>query len=73
MEVYVNYPVDDEGKKELRVAIAQFHATLVVKAVDDLNLDRLSKKKVMKELLNNAKNEAKNESKLLKGTSAVKH
>lgn len=73
MEVYVNYPVDDEGRKELKTAIAQFHATLVVKAVDDLNLDRLSKKKVIKELLNNAKNEAQKEIKLLKGTSAVKH
>ena len=58
MRVYVNYPVDKDGVLELQKAIAIFHATLVMKSVDKLNLDNFSKKKVIKELLEKAKTEA---------------
>ncbi len=58
MRVYVNYPVDKDGVLELQKAIAIFHATLVMKSVDKLNLDNFSKKKVIKELLERAKTEA---------------
>ena len=51
MEVIVNYPTDKEGVEELARAVAQVHATLAMKAVNDLNLDRDSKKKVIKKLL----------------------
>lgn len=51
MEVIVNYPTDKEGVEELARAVAQAHATLAMKAVNDLNLDRDSKKKVIKKLL----------------------
>ena len=58
MRVYVNYPVDKDGVLELQKAIAIFHAALVMKSVDKLNLDNFSKKKVIKELLEKAKTEA---------------
>lgn len=58
MRVYVNYPVDKDDVLELQKAIAIFHATLVMKSVDKLNLDNFSKKKVIKELLEKAKTEA---------------
>ena len=58
MKVYVNYPDDKDGVLELQKSIAMFHATLVMKSVDKLNLDNFSKKKVIKELLEKAKTEA---------------
>ena len=71
MKVYVNYPDDKDGVLELQKAIAMFHATLVMKYVDKLNLDNFSKRKLIKELLEKAKVEALTEEK--KSTSAVKH
>ncbi len=71
MKVYVNYPDDKDGVLELQKAIAMFHATLVMKSVDKLNLDNFSKKKVIKELLEKAKTEALAEVK--KSTSVIKH
>lgn len=71
MKVYVNFPSDDEGILELNKSIAMFHATLVMKQVDALNLDNASKRKVIKGLLEKAKEEmniGKN-----KGTSDIKH
>ena len=61
MNVYVNYPNDDNGKKELAHAKAKFHAFLVMKAVDNLNLDELSKRKVIKSLLEKVKLETSKE------------
>ena len=71
MKVYVNYPDDKDGVLELQKAIAMFHATLVMKSVDKLNLDNFSKRKLIKELLEKAKCEALTEEK--KSTSVIKH
>lgn len=51
MKVYINYPNDEDGVLELQKAIAMFHATLVMKSVDKLNVDNLSKKRIIKKLL----------------------
>lgn len=71
MKVYVNFPSDDEGILELNKSIAMFHATLVMKQVDALNLDNASKRKVIKGLLEKAKEEINIEKN--KGTSDIKH
>ena len=71
MKVYVNYPDDKDGVLELQKSIAMFHANLVMKSVDKLNLDNFSKRKLIKELLEKAKCEALTEEK--KSTSVIKH
>lgn len=63
MEVFVNYPKDEEGIKELSKAVAQVHATLVLKSVEDLDISSESKKKVIKSLIQKAKEEAIKEEK----------
>ena len=45
MEVYVNYPTDEEGWKIFRKAVADVHAFLVVDTIKNLPLSEESKKK----------------------------
>lgn len=47
MELYVNMPTTDEGKKMLNEAMAKVQTTLILKAIDDLNISNQSKKKVL--------------------------
>ena len=61
MEVFVNYPKDEEGIKELNKAVAQVHATLVLKSVEDLDISSESKKKVIKSLIQKAEEAIKEE------------
>ena len=63
MEVFVNYPKDEEGIKELNKAVAQVHATLVLKAVEDLDISSEAKKKVIRTLVQKAKEDALKEEK----------
>lgn len=51
MKLYVNMPTTEDGKKMLNEAMAQVQATLVLKAIDDLNLSSESKKKVLQGIL----------------------
>lgn len=51
MELYVNMPTTDKGKKMLNEAMAKVQATLVLKAIDDLNISNQSKKKVLQGIL----------------------
>lgn len=55
MQVYVNYPKDEEGKKELAKAVADFHAKLLMEKINSLNLDKDSKKRVIKGILEKVK------------------
>lgn len=48
MELYVNMPTTDEGKKMLNEAMAKVQTTLILKAIDDLNISSQSKKKVLR-------------------------
>lgn len=47
MKLYVNMPTTDEGKKMLNEAIAKVQTTLILKAIDNLNISTQSKKKVL--------------------------
>lgn len=51
MKLYVNMPTTGEGKKMLNEAMAKVQATLVLKAIDDLNISSQSKKKVLQGIL----------------------
>lgn len=59
MELYVNMPTTDEGKKMLNEAIAKVQATLVLKAIDDLNISNQSKKKVLQGILKELEKQVK--------------
>ena len=58
MEVYVNYPTTEEGWKIFKKAVADVHAILVMKAIDDLPLNSISKRKVLKGVVEEAKRRA---------------
>lgn len=62
MEYYVNYPTDKEGIEELNQVVAKFHATLVIKKVEELNTDNKTKKKIVKEILEELKKREEKES-----------
>lgn len=62
MEYYVNYPTDKEGIEELNQAVAKFHATLVIKKVEELNTDNKTKKKIVKGILEELKKREEKES-----------
>lgn len=59
MELYVNMPTTDEGKKMLNEAMAKVQATLVLKAIDDLNISNQSKKKVLQGILKELEKQVK--------------
>lgn len=61
MELYVNMPTTDEGKKMLNEAMAKVQATLVLKAIDDLKISSQSKKKVLQGILKELEKRAKKE------------
>ena len=63
MEVYVNYPTDEEGWKIFRKAVADVHAFLVVDTIKNLPLSEESKKKVLKGVLEEVKKQAIEEEK----------
>lgn len=59
MELYVNMPTTDEGKKMLNEAMAKVQATLILKAIDDLNISNQSKKKVLQGILKELEKQVK--------------
>ena len=59
MKLYVNTPTTDEGKKMLNEAMAKVQATLVLKAIDDLNISSQSKKKILQGILNELEKQIK--------------
>lgn len=56
MELIINLPTDEKGIKEFNTAFVKVQATLVKKSIDDLNIDKQSKQKVVNELLTTLKN-----------------
>ena len=48
-------PTDEKGIKEFNTAFVKVQATLVKKSIDDLNIDKQSKQKVVNELLTTLK------------------
>ena len=55
MQLIINVPIDKDGLKEFNSASAKVQVTLVKKYIDDLNIDELSKQKVVKQLLTTIK------------------
>lgn len=67
MELIINYPTDDEGIKLFESKFAEFQSLLIMKCIDDLNIDSTSKKKLLLEIaeevrvrINNSENNNKN-------------
>ncbi len=47
MKVFVNLPELEEDKKELENRVANFHATLLIEKIRELNIRDSSKKKIL--------------------------
>ena len=47
MKVFVNLPELAEDKEELENRVANFHATLLVEKINQLNINDKSKKKIL--------------------------
>ena len=63
MEVYVNYPTDEEGWKIFRKAVADVHAFLVIDTIKNLPLSEESKIKVLKGVIEEVRKQALKEEK----------
>ncbi len=61
MELIINYPIDDDGKKIFESKFAQFQSLLVKKCIDDLNIDSTSKKKLIDGIANAVSNKIETE------------
>lgn len=55
MQLIINVPTDKQGIQDFNTAFAKVQATLVKKCIDDLNIDKQSKQKVVQELLTTLK------------------
>lgn len=51
MELIINCPIDEEGIKEFNTAFAQVQKELVLYSIRKLNLDILSKEKILNHLV----------------------
>lgn len=61
MKAIVNYPTDKEMIQELQNRVAEFNATLIIETIKRLEIDDLSKEKVLDGVLNKLKNDLENE------------
>ncbi len=55
MKVFVNYPEDADKKTEFEDRVADFHATLLIKKIQDLHISDASKRKVLDLILQDLK------------------
>ena len=55
MKVIVNLPKLQEDKKELENRVADFHATLLIEKIKQLNINDLSKRELLYSILENLK------------------
>ncbi len=55
MKVFVNLPELEEDKEELENRVANFHATLLIEKIRGLNINDVSKKKLLGLILQNLK------------------
>ena len=51
MKVFVNLPELEEDKKELENRVADFHATLLIQKIKQLNISDVSKKELLNSVL----------------------
>ncbi len=55
MKVFVNLPELKEDKEELENRVANFHATLLIEKINQLNINDASKKKILDLILKDVK------------------
>ena len=55
MKVIVNFPELKEDKEELENRVANFHATLLIEKINQLNINDASKKKILDLILKDVK------------------
>lgn len=55
MKVIVNLPELEEDKEELENRVANFHATLLIEKINQLNINDASKKKILDLILKDVK------------------
>ena len=55
MKVIVNLPEIEEDKEELENRVANFHATLLIEKINQLNINDASKKKILDLILKDVK------------------
>ena len=55
MKVFVNFPDLEEDKKELENRVANFHATLLIEKIKQLNISDASKKELLNSVLEHLK------------------
>lgn len=55
MKVIVNLPELEEDKKELENRVADFHATLLIEKIKQLNISDASKKELLNSVLEHLK------------------
>lgn len=59
MKVIVNLPELEEDKKELENRVADFHATLLIEKIKQLNINDASKKELLNSVLEHLKDNEK--------------
>lgn len=60
MKVFVNLPELEEDKLELENRVANFHATLLIEKIKQLNISDNSKKYIFNSILEHLKEKEKN-------------
>lgn len=55
MKVFVNLPEIEEDKEELENRVANFHATLLIEKIKQLNISDASKKELLNSVLEHLK------------------
>jgi len=55
MNVFVNLPEDEEGRKEFQKAANIFQATIIVETIKSMDINDMSKKKVLNGVIEKAK------------------
>lgn len=59
MKVIVNLPELEEDKKELENRVADFHATLLIENIKQLNINDASKRELLNSILGHLKDKEK--------------
>lgn len=59
MKLIINYPTNKEGKISLNNAFANVQKELIIKSLNDLNIDTNSRKKVLDLIIKKLENQIK--------------
>ena len=59
MQIIVHYPTQNEGENELENRVADFHATLLIETLKQLNISDKSKKELFNSILEHLNSQKK--------------